>query len=64
MTNCAELYDLFYADKPYAGYFFVDEMKKRLSAANLEPLKFFAGFDKQQPITDETWHIVAVARKS
>jgi SAM-dependent methyltransferase len=45
-------------------FFFVDEMKKRLSAANLEPLKFFAGYEKAQPITDGTWHIVAVARKS
>ena len=44
-------------------YFFVDEMKKLLSAANFQPLKFFAGFNRQQPITDETWHIVAVARK-
>jgi len=45
-------------------YFFVDEMKKRLSATNFEPSKFFAGFNKQQAITDDTWHIVAVARKS
>jgi SAM-dependent methyltransferase len=45
-------------------YFFVDEMKKRLSSANFEPMKFFAGFDKQQPITDYIWHIVAMARKS
>ena len=45
-------------------FFFVDEMKKRLAAINFEPLKFFDGFNKEQPITDDTWHIVAVARKA
>jgi SAM-dependent methyltransferase len=45
-------------------FFFVDEMKALLSSAGFEPLKFFAGFSKQAPVTDDTWHIVAVARKS
>ena len=44
-------------------YFFVDQIKRRLSAADFEPLKFFAGFEKEAPITEDTWHIVAVARK-
>lgn len=45
-------------------FFSVDEMKTLVSRANLEPVKFFAGFNKTDPITDETWHIVAVTQKS
>lgn len=44
-------------------FFSVDEMRDLISRANLAALKFFAGFDATAPITDETWHIVAVARK-
>jgi len=44
-------------------YFSVDEMKNLVSQANFEPLKFFAGFNKEEPINDDTWHVVAVARK-
>jgi hypothetical protein len=45
-------------------FFFVDEMKSLVSAATFQPLKFFAGFDKTEPITDKTWHIVAIVKKS
>ena len=45
-------------------FFPVDEMKTLLAGANFLPLKFFAGFDATAPITDDTWHIVAVARKA
>jgi SAM-dependent methyltransferase len=44
-------------------YFSVDEMKGFISNAKFDPLKFFAGFNKQEPITDDTWHVVAVSRK-
>src|SRR5437660_239333 len=44
-------------------YFSVDEMKNLVSHTNFEPLKFFAGFNKEEPINDDTWHVVAVARK-
>ena len=45
-------------------FFFVDEMKALVSAAKFEPLKFFAGFNNFEPITDDTWHVVAIAKKS
>jgi SAM-dependent methyltransferase len=44
-------------------FFLVNEMRILLSDANFKALKFFAGFTKTQPITDKTWHVVAVARK-
>lgn len=45
-------------------FFFADEMKALVSAAKFEPLKFFAGFNNIEPITDDTWHVVAIAKKS
>jgi SAM-dependent methyltransferase len=44
-------------------FFSVDEMKSLVSSASFEPLEFFAGFDKQGSINDDTWHIVSVNRK-
>ena len=44
-------------------YFLVQEMGMWLSQNNFEPVKFFAGFTDDEKITDETWHIVAVARR-
>jgi SAM-dependent methyltransferase len=44
-------------------YFSVDEIKRFVSGAKFEPVRFFAGFRKQEPITDDTWHVVAVSRK-
>ena len=44
-------------------YFSVNEMQTFISAAHFEPLKFFAGFEKEGSINVDTWHIVAVARK-
>ena len=44
-------------------FFSVDEMRDFISRADFEALKFFAGFSKNDPITDETWHVVAVARE-
>jgi hypothetical protein len=44
-------------------FFSVDEMRTILSSASFEPLELCAGFNKTEPITDDTWHIVAVARR-
>ena len=44
-------------------YFSVEEIQSLVLAANFEPVKFFAGFNNTEPITDETWHVLAVARK-
>jgi SAM-dependent methyltransferase len=44
-------------------YFLVQEINVFLSAAGLEPLASYAGFDIAAPITEDTWHIVAVARR-
>jgi hypothetical protein len=35
-----------------------------LTATGFTPLKWFAGFTSSETISDETWHIVAVARRS
>ena len=43
-------------------FFLVQEMKMLLSENKFEPLTFFAGFNPDKTITDETWHIIAVAR--
>jgi len=44
-------------------FFRVDEMQRLLEHGNFNALKFFAGFSRTKPITDETWHIVALAQK-
>jgi SAM-dependent methyltransferase len=45
-------------------FFSVDEMRTLLCKANFEAVRFFAGFNKSDPISEKTWHIVAVARKT
>jgi SAM-dependent methyltransferase len=44
-------------------FFSVEEMERLLEQGNFAPRKFFAGFSKTEPITDNTWHVVAVAQK-
>jgi hypothetical protein len=44
-------------------YFLVQEMATWLTSTGFEPVKWFAGFTKDESISDETWHIVAVARR-
>lgn len=44
-------------------YFLVQEMAGWLSSCGFTPLKWFAGFAPDEGITEQTWHIVAVARK-
>jgi SAM-dependent methyltransferase len=44
-------------------YFLVQEMRALLQANGFLPLKWFAGFSDDEKITEETWHIVAVARR-
>jgi len=44
-------------------YFLVQEMAGWLSSCGFMPLKWFAGFAPDGSITEQTWHIVAVARK-
>ena len=44
-------------------YFLLQEMAAWLSSTGFEPVKWFAGFTDDETITDETWHIVAVARR-
>lgn len=45
-------------------YFLLREMEQWLSSSGFTPLKWFAGFNEDETITDETWHIVAVARRN
>ena len=44
-------------------YFLLQEMAYWLSSTGFAPVKWFAGFTNDETITDETWHIVAVARR-
>ena len=44
-------------------FFLVQEMSFFLQQADLNPMKWFSGFDENEQINAETWHIVAVARK-
>ena len=44
-------------------YFLLQEMAAWLSSTGFEPVKWFAGFTDNEIIDDETWHIVAVARR-
>jgi SAM-dependent methyltransferase len=44
-------------------YFHVEEMRNLISIADMEVLKFFAGFQENESLDDKTWHVVAVVRK-
>jgi SAM-dependent methyltransferase len=44
-------------------YFLVQDMAAWLTANGFVPVKWFAGFNSDETISDETWHIVAVARR-
>ena len=44
-------------------YFLLQEMAAWVTSTGFEPVKWFAGFTNDENISDETWHIVAVARR-
>jgi SAM-dependent methyltransferase len=44
-------------------YFLLQEMAAILNGNGFIPLKWFAGFTASEEITENTWHIVSVARK-
>ena len=44
-------------------YFLVQEMSHWLTSSGFMPVKWFAGFSPEENIDEETWHIVAVARR-
>jgi SAM-dependent methyltransferase len=43
-------------------FFLLQEMAYFLTQANLTPLKWFAGFNDNEQISEMTWHVVGVAR--
>jgi SAM-dependent methyltransferase len=45
-------------------YFLVQEMAALVAAAGLESVGWFAGFSRDAPIDETTWHVVAVARRA
>ncbi len=45
-------------------YFLAQEMAAWLTSNGFAPVKWFAGFTNSETISDETWHIIAVARRS
>lgn len=44
-------------------FFLLQEMALFLAQAGLTPLKWFSGFQEDEHITGETWHVIGVARK-
>lgn len=44
-------------------YFQVQEMAALLDQAGLEPVKWYNGFSDDERVTEDTWHVLAVARK-
>ncbi|HEY8409863.1 MAG TPA: class I SAM-dependent methyltransferase [Pyrinomonadaceae bacterium] len=44
-------------------YFLMQEMAAFVTGGGFAPVKWFAGFTTDENISDETWHIVAVARR-
>jgi SAM-dependent methyltransferase len=44
-------------------YFLVQEMSAFLARSGFTPLKWFAGFSNTEIITENTWHVVAVANR-
>jgi SAM-dependent methyltransferase len=44
-------------------YFLCEEMDLLLRTAGFEPLARYAGYDEKAPITEDTWHVVAVAKR-
>jgi SAM-dependent methyltransferase len=44
-------------------YFLMQEMAALLSFHNFTPLKWFAGYTPDENISEQTWHILVVARK-
>jgi hypothetical protein len=44
-------------------YFSIQEMETWLSSCGFIPLKWFAGYTPDEHIDENTWHVVAVARK-
>jgi ubiquinone/menaquinone biosynthesis C-methylase UbiE len=52
-----------FEDTQVNRYFHVAEMKSLMCEAQLVPLKWFAGFARDEKITSDTWHVVAVARR-
>jgi SAM-dependent methyltransferase len=45
-------------------YFLLQEMAAWLTQSGFTPVKWFAGFTDNETINDQTWHIVAVARRT
>jgi ubiquinone/menaquinone biosynthesis C-methylase UbiE len=45
-------------------YFLLQEMAEFLSCNSFEPLKWFAGYTENEEISEDTFHIIAVARRS
>ena len=45
-------------------YFLAQEMAAWLTATGFTAVKWFAGFSDDENISDETWHIVTVARRA
>lgn len=44
-------------------FFLIQEMRSFLEQAGLTPIKWFSGFREDENIGEDTWHILALARK-
>lgn len=54
----------FFEEKQVNRFFHVPEMASYLEDSGFSPLKWFDGFTGSETVSDQTWHILAVARKT
>jgi SAM-dependent methyltransferase len=52
-----------FCEKQTNRFFFPEEMRTLISGAGFEMLKLYAGFQEDESIDANTWHLVALARK-
>jgi hypothetical protein len=45
-------------------FFLIQEMENLLSICSFKPVKWYAGYAKNEIIDDQTWHVVAVVRSN
>ncbi len=54
----------FFQETQVNRYFLIQEMSLFLKVAGFEPLDWLAAYNAEQPITEDTWHILAIARRN
>ncbi len=45
-------------------YFLLQEMSAYLESADFQPLEWLTAYDRHAPINEDTWHVLAIARRA